>query len=70
MDLSGTVFIENPYWNYDDLSICQISIVLSEPVWQCAAVALRGKMSKIEEDFFGSACYTSQEAPLDFSKTR
>src|SRR6266700_1742692 len=29
--------------------------------WQCAAVALRGKMSKIEEDFFGSACYTSQE---------
>jgi hypothetical protein len=22
-------------------------------------------MSKIEEDFFGSACYTSQEAPLD-----
>jgi hypothetical protein len=24
---------------------------------------LRGKMSKIEEVFFGSACYTSQEAP-------
>jgi len=27
-------------------------------------------MSKIEEDFFRSACYTSQEALLDFSKTR
>jgi len=25
-----------------------------EPVWQCEARGLRGKMSKIEEDFFGS----------------
>jgi hypothetical protein len=48
----------------------RISIVLSERVWPCAVVALRGKMSKIEEDFFGSVCYASQEAPLDFSKTR
>ncbi len=41
-----------------------------ERVWQCAAVALRGKKSKIEEVFLGSACYASQEALLDFSQTR
>ena len=60
VDLSGTVFRESPDWNDDDLSLCHISIVSSERVWQCAAVALRGKMSKREEVFFGSACYTSQ----------
>ena len=37
---------------------------ISERVWQCAALALYGKMSYIEEDFICSACYTSQEAPL------
>ena len=31
---------------------------------------LRGKMSKIEEDFLGFACYACQEALLDFSQTR
>jgi hypothetical protein len=31
--------------------------------YKCAVVVLRGKMSKIEEVFFGSACYASQEAP-------
>jgi len=43
VDLSGTVFRESPYWNYDDLSICQNSIALEDaclamrcgsPAWQ------------------------------------
>jgi hypothetical protein len=31
---------------------------------------LRGKMSKIEEDFLGFACYACQQALLDCSQTR
>src|SRR2546430_11906168 len=33
-------------------------------VFGMRCIALCGKMSKREEDFFCSACYTSQEAPL------
>jgi hypothetical protein len=65
VDLSGTVFRESPDCNDDDLSLATFRSCWKTCIWQCEARALCGKMSKIEEDFFGSACYTSQEAPLD-----
>jgi len=36
MDLPGTVFRESPDWNDDELSLCQISIVLEDA--ECATV--------------------------------
>jgi hypothetical protein len=42
------------------LNFLTVSIVLEDA---CSSIRC-GKMSKIEEDFFWSACYTSQEAPL------
>jgi len=41
--MSGTAFIESPYWNYDDLSICQnfdrvvracLAMRCGSPAWQ------------------------------------
>jgi len=50
-------------WNHFLLSGSDNIWHVPPGVWQCAAVALHGKKSTIEEVFLGSACYTSQEAP-------
>jgi len=60
--------IQKSFYQYSSVISSVLDVL--ERVLECAAGVLRGKKSKIEEDFFGFACYASPKALLDFSQTR